>query len=546
MRFLIALFSAVPFSAFAADIAVETRVSEVTMHPDSVAILRTATLDVPAGQHRLILLGIPSNIVFESLRVNVEGIERLGLTYRDEFAPPRDYTSPQVEAATDAVRAVELEIQAVRDQAERARLAAAASETSIGFLRNLGKNEGLAQVAPDTLRDIAQMIGQEALAAGEAAQAAEIEARAIERQLEELEEELEHAQAALNAVSLEDQDRLYLTLDANATEASTARITLTYLADGASQWTPVYDINLVTVDTPQIHIKRDAMVQQYTGENWQDVTLHLSTVEPIGQTESRGLTSNRLSVFDAQQRRKTSSVDLSAGNYANLAEPSIEPPTIAEEASTGWAVAAEGPGVTYTYSRPVSVASSADFLRLELDRLTFDAEVTATATPRYDETAFRVATGTNTSNEEILQSDLAAFYVDGILVGTRDFPGRVPGQELELGFGPIDGLRLDRSILNRSQGDTGLISRSNQRVEQVEIEIENFTDQDWALRLTDRVPYSEQEDLVIDWSATPTPSEQNVDNHRGILAWDIDVKAGSKQKIRLNTSINWPEGMELR
>ncbi|WP_164660698.1 DUF4139 domain-containing protein [Tropicibacter sp. Alg240-R139] len=546
MRFLLALFLVTPFSAFAADIQVNTRVSEITMHPDSAAILRTATVEVPAGQHRLVLLGIPSDIVFESLRVNVEGVERLGLTYRDEFAPPRDYTSPQVKAAQDTVRAVELQIQKVRDQAERARLAATASETSIGFLRNLGKNEGLAQVAPDTLRDIARMIEQEALTAGQTAQSAEVEAREIERQLETLEEDLEHAQAALHAVSLEDQDRLYLTLDTNATEASTAQVTLKYLAGGASQWTPIYDINLVTGDTPQINIKRDAMVQQYTGENWQGVTLHLSTVAPIGQTESRWLTTNKLRVRDPEQRQKVSSADLSSGNYGNLAEPALEAPVIVEETQSGWNIASDGPGVTYTYSRPVSVASSADFLRLELDNLAFDAEVTATATPRFDETAYRLAAGKNTSNEEILPSELAAFYVDDVLVGTEHFGGAVPGQELELGFGPIDGLRLKRDVLNRSQGDTGLISRSNQRVEQVEIEIENFTDQEWTLRLTDRVPYSEQEDLVIDWSATPAPSEENVDNRRGILAWDIDMKAGAKQKIRLNTSISWPEGMELR
>lgn len=546
MRFLFALLSTVPFSAFAADIPVKTHVSEVTMHPDSVAIQRTATVDVPAGQNRLILLGVPNDIVFESLRVNVEGVERLGLTYREEFAPPRDYTSPQVKAAEDAVLAVELQIQKVRDQAEQARLAAAASETSIGFLRNLGKNEGLAQVAPDALRDIARMIGQEALAAGKTAQAAEVEAREIERQLEALEEELEHAQAALRAVSLEDQDRLYLTLDTNAPEASTAQVTLEYLAGGTSQWTPIYDINLVTGDKPQIIFKRDAMVQQNTGENWQDIKLHLSTVEPVGQTESRWLYANKLSIHDPQLQRKASSADLPSGNYGSLAEPAVEPPVIVEETQSAWNAAARGIGVTYTYDRPVSVASSADFLRLELDHLAFDVEVIATATPRYDTTAFRFASGKNTSTEEILPSPLTAYYVDNVLVGTEHFGGAVPGQELELSFGPIDGLRLKRAVLNRSQGDTGLITRSNQRVEQAEIEIENLTNKDWTLRLTDRVPYSEQEDLVIDWSAAPAPAEENVDNRRGILAWDLDMKAGSKQTVRLNTSISWPEGMELR
>ena len=39
----------------------------------------------------------------------------------------------------------------------------------------------------------------------------------------------------------------------------------------------------------------------------------------------------------------------------------------------------------------------------------------------------------------------------------------------------------------------------------VELVIENLTDQTWQLEVRDSVPYSQQEDLQITWSATPTP-----------------------------------------
>jgi hypothetical protein len=66
------------------------------------------------------------------------------------------------------------------------------------------------------------------------------------------------------------------------------------------------------------------------------------------------------------------------------------------------------------------------------------------------------------------------------------------------------------------------------------------------VRLLDQVPYSEQEDLEITWSATPDPTETDVDGQRGILAWEFDLAAGEKREIGLAYSMSWPEGMVLR
>jgi hypothetical protein len=82
--------------------------------------------------------------------------------------------------------------------------------------------------------------------------------------------------------------------------------------------------------------------------------------------------------------------------------------------------------------------------------------------------------------------------------------------------------------------------------ETVMIEVENLTDTAWPLRVLDRVPVSEQEDLEITWSATPEPTGEDVDDMRGILAWEFDLPAGDTQTIRLETAMQWPEGKVLR
>lgn len=181
-----------------------------------------------------------------------------------------------------------------------------------------------------------------------------------------------------------------------------------------------------------------------------------------------------------------------------------------------------------------------------MDALTAAAELRAVAVPSRDETAYRVASFTNSFGEQLLASAGVPRFADGKLIAVEDFPGLAPGAEMEAGFGPVEGLQLSRDVLDQSEGGQGLISRSSEQVQTVEIEVENLTGQDWPLRVLDRVPYSQQDDLEIKWTARPRPAEEDVGKQRGILAWDLEIEAGGTRTIRLDTTLSWPEGMVLR
>lgn len=538
----IALICAAP--AYADVISATSKVTDVTMHPDSVSILRKGTVQIPSGQHRLVLRGIPISAAVESLRVEVAGVRRIGTVIRENHTPPHDPTSPEVQTAKDRIEDIEQQIQAVRNQALRDRLNAEAANVSIEFLRRLGDNEGMAGASAETLQGIARMIREEAAEAGQTALDAEIKAEQTERQLQDLNQDLEEAQQALRALDLEDRDRLYVAVEIETDKTATTDLTVEYLVVGTSGWAPAYDLHLATGDQPQIDIVRSAMIRQETGENWEDVRLSLTTQEAAGQVAAWNPHPRLRRIEEPAPVAKRQGFT-SGSPAALLSEPVAAPLAIVEETTSPWNVR-PGAGVTLRYDVPVSVASSAETLKLELDTLTEQVEVTAVAVPLHDATAFRMAKMTNTSGQELLAGPFSARYVDGELVGIAEFSGMAAGQEARIGFGPIDGLRAKRDILNATEGDRGILTRSNQRADQVEIEIENLTAQDWSLRVLDRVPYSQQEDLEIDWTARPKPSEQNVDKKRGILAWDMELASGQAQTIRLDTTLSWPEGMVLR
>jgi uncharacterized protein (TIGR02231 family) len=545
MRFslsLLALAAALP--GWADTYSVDSKVTEVTMHPGVATATRRATTEVTTGRHRLEIRGIPRDTSVESLRIDLSGARLIGSVYREDYLPPDDFTTDAVRAAEDRVKRLEQEIQVIRDEADRARTGARAAEISISFLQGLGKNEGLAGTGPDALRQIAQMVAEEAGRATDQALSAEITARRIETQLEDLEKELKEARAALRAISVEDVERLYLALEIQADEPGPVDVAVTYLSESYSGWQTAYEFHLTSGPEPRLTIDRDALLMQNTGESWTDVSLHLTTADPGQALAPSILHPWPLRIFEPRPRQQ-SSFDVSAGQSARLAEPIVEAPVILEEAAPAW-VQSKGEEVTYSFAEPITLHSGADFMRLDLDQISPEIDLQAQAVPRYDTTAYRIIRFVNATGEELLASDMAAFFVDGDFIGQEGFAGLVPGDEAELGFGRIDGLRLTRDILNRNEGDEGLLTRSNRKDEQVEIKVENLTGQAWPVRLVDQVPFSEQEDLEISWTANPRPTGENPENKRGLLVWDLTLDAGKTQKIRLNSSVSWPEGMELR
>ncbi len=113
-------------------------------------------------------------------------------------------------------------------------------------------------------------------------------------------------------------------------------------------------------------------------------------------------------------------------------------------------------------------------------------------------------------------------------------------------FGPIEGIRLTRVVKDRQEGDRGVITRSSQEDELVVMTLRNLTAKTWDVRLQDRVPYSEQEDLRIAWEAAPAPTETDVDDKRGVLEWRFDMAPNTEQEVELSTSLNWPDGKVLQ
>ncbi|EAQ03759.1 hypothetical protein OB2597_10966 [Pseudooceanicola batsensis HTCC2597] len=534
---------ALPGPLAAEDFVVSSRVTAATVFPQGATLTRVATVSVPAGRHRILVQDMPV-IDPAALRVAAPGLTVGPIRYRDDYVPPRDPAeTAALEAAREEVRARERAVEAARDAVAAIRIEADAARARIAFLDGIGQSDGLAQADPERLRDLVALIGEVGLEARRAVQAAETRARAAEQDVKDALEDLAKAQQALKALDTEAQDRAFLAIEVQAETAAEGAMTLTY-STGSASWQPTYDLRLTTGEAPDLMIGRGAYVRQSTGDNWTDIALTLSTVQPSGQQVPGEVWPWLRQIFDpGQPPMPAPLVRGSASMASEMATKDMASP-VAEEVQA--AASFDGLSVTYSYPDPVSVATAADAVKIALGEISLEPEIFARAVPLADRTAFLNAGFTNNSGELILGTGDARFFLDGTFVGQRHLDLIAEGDDAEISFGPIEGLRLERVVRDRQQGDRGVITRSNEQDEEVEITLRNLTGRDWTVRLRDRVPYSEQEDLDITWEARPAPTETDVEGRRGVLEWRFDMAPGEDTEIVLTHRLRWPEDQVLR
>lgn len=538
MRLALACLMLLPGAALADSFTLQSTPTTVTVYADAGKVTREMTLQVPAGQHDVLLPGLPRNLAPDLLRVSVSGA-RLGSTQfrSDAVMPQPEADHAALQAAKDRIKAAEDALQDLDDQIAEAQLAGRAAKATSDFLSDLGENQGLpTDVA--TLRGLAQMVGAETLVAEQAALASLRAVRDLNAGRKDLQQELQDAKAALAALTPPQEETAQLTLSLNAQEAGEVAISLSYIVEAS--WWPVYDIYL-SGDVVNLH--RGAMVRQWSDEIWPDVDLTLSTFSLDTQTAPREVFPIPLYIGDEVQASSKVLGRVASADMSAPAEPAMEAPVIMEESAQA---SFDGPGVAYHVPNPVLIASNVDAVRVGLGTLDFDARRFARAAPRYDSTAFLMAGFTNTTQEPLLASREAALYLDDTLIGRTGFEPVPAGAEAELAFGPVEDIRLSYTVLRESEGDRGIINRSNAKSETTRMDIQNIGSTDWDVQVQAAVPYSVQEDLVITWSATPTPDSQNIKDKRGVLQWDTPVPVGTTTSIQIETDLKWPEGKVLR
>ena len=519
-----------------------------TGRPERVTVytgraLVTRLVDVPTGPatREVLIVDLPEHVVPASLHAECEGCVVRSVSYRAR-AVEQDLR--------EAVRAIEEQIGATE--------------------KSLRENDALAAVLNHRSSHLNQLETFTGARTVDATAKSALDADAVQkltRFIWEGRDEVVKSSLALSEARREMQTRLELlqrqradiALGASRTAreamvaldgaAGGAQLRVRYLADHAT-WSPTYNARLRD-DANAVELEYNGLIQQQTGEDWNDVAITLSTANPALVSRAPDLESLRLgltrdqaqqpanrvshlSYFEIQQQTsndRLASKDPQLDKKLNRVAGQLEVRNLLFDASAaehaialGQQSRAESLNVTYALAARTSVPSRADRQLLQIASMKLPVETYKVAAPVLSQFVYNEARAVNDGRLVLLAGPVAS-YLDDRFVGQSDLPTIAIGESFTIGFGVDATLRARRTLVDRRDGGQGGNRVVNLRHE---LSIENFGAAACNVRLMDRLPLAKPTEIKLTLASdTPAvsddPEYRKTRDETGLMRWDVSV-----------------------
>ena len=522
----------------AAELDVRSALDAVTVYPDGATVTRLITVDLPQGDTTLIARDFPPGLDASSLRVEGETGARVTIGAIDARAPRPERPPPAPE--------LEQRSQALKD--ERAAL-----EDQIGAeaARKRFAERFAAQI-PLGLGDKgeARPVAEWRLAFGAVAEeirAANNATRELKLKQRELDEEIARIDRALQA---NPPRKMEVRIDLAADAGARATFRVSYTVRGA-RWAPLYDARLDTGTRerkPALELIRRAEIVQQTGEDWNDVALSVSTVRTakggagpelrplvVRYAEpASALKGSRIMQDRAALREERPVGNLGSENMAAVAPAST--PAQEQEA----AIETGGYQALFRVPGRVTVATNEGAKSLRISTATIAPDLLVRAAPALDETAYLEASMKH-AEEAPLLAGRVALYRDGIFVGRGTLALTPKDETLRLGFGADEKVKVARVLMRRLEGSAGIISSAKTDEREFKTTVRSGHSRPMRIVVEDQIPTSEIADIQVEMlPGTTPPTERDVRDRRGVLAWSFDAAPGEAKEIKLGWRLRWP------
>jgi uncharacterized protein (TIGR02231 family) len=561
-------------TAYAKDIVVKSTVSKVTVFPSGAQIVRDVKIDLLAGDQTVIVQGMPERLITSSLRVEGTGGKSFEIGAVDSKRILVDVVGKDgVLDKTERAR-LEKEIERIGDESAVLLARIKAAETQRRLIERLselpgkspvrgdnrdGERSDAALFSVDNWEKIFDLIGTRMAVADDLILKYRQERREKTRQINKLKKRL-----AQQPAKKERQMEVRVAIASN--EAMKAGLRIKYQVREAS-WRPFYDARLSTGEKgakPRMVLTRRAAIRQWSGEDWKNVKLSLSTTSPQKGAQAPVLRPKRLDL--APPMLPKGAAKPSANYYADkvggllrsemddemMAAPAA--PMVARALKKRRVRAVERRAVVRQYAFQavfdipgiITVLPTGDEKKVAISGDSIEPALTIKTVPKLNSTAFLYAKFTHDKKATPLLPGAVALYRDGTFTGNGFLPLVNAGEEHALGFGADDAVKVTRDEIKRTKGKSGVFTTSKVDERRYQIKIINRHSTPVNIEVADQIPYSVNEKVVVRLLPTSTrPSRQNIKEKRGILAWDFKLEAGGEKLIKLDYSITWPANQTL-
>jgi uncharacterized protein (TIGR02231 family) len=331
-------------------------------------------------------------------------------------------------------------------------------------------------------------------------------------------------------------------------EAGDLTIEASYIVSGAG-WKPLYDFRSSEKDdVPSLEIVYLAQISQNTGENWELVTLTLSTAHPALTHILPELNPWYIRPFEqVLPVTRLSASPEPALPMAMQTRSSLQTKTkheeLVEEDAEELVAEIDTAGTTITYTIPgvTTIPPDGNPHKVTVARFSLTPHMDYVSAPKLAQAVYRRVKVNNDSPYTLLAGNVNIFFSNEY-IGSTPLKLTTPQGEIELYLGNEDRIKVERELKRRDM-DKRFIGGKRHLAYGYEIKLENLLPITANLTLHDQIPVPRHEEIKVKLeSADPRPSEQSELN---LLKWEFSLEPKEKRIVRFDFSVEYPQTMDI-
>ena len=528
------ILALVAAAATAEDIEATLRVDEVKVYPRTAAVTRRGEISIPAGEHRLIVRGLPDPVDPGSLRVSVGShAVRLGGVEIEKIVVT-DFVSGAERALSAKLLALEDQRAAVQDEIPTAEMQ----------LKLIDALAGVPADGDDNLLSGSANLSGTLAAMASGASAARERIRAAKISLRGLDAQITATKAELDKVRTAKKSTTEVRATVVASTAVTTPIGIEYRVNDAG-WVWLYEARLDT-QGKTLAFARQASISQGSGEDWQDAQVSVTTARPAADAGAPRVASLFLRLQDFAPSAASAGLEeiivtgsRSRGRGQSDAPQIEEAPRITAESFATEFVA------EYRVPGRVSIGADRQARVYPISEEEFEPELVARAVLPAGPDA-RLEAAFDYGGDVPIDAGRVQLYRDGAFVGAAALPLLLPGAEVRVPFGIDERIRIVVRDERTESGTRGVANRQVLDEQRRRYEITSYHATAMPIEIIDRVPVPMDSGIEVEvLEGATAPTQRDLDGKAGVYLWRLDGAPQQTETIRHYYSVRYPSDRRL-
>ncbi|MBN2359138.1 MAG: mucoidy inhibitor MuiA family protein [Deltaproteobacteria bacterium] len=480
--------------------------------------------------------GLPAELDVRTLRAQAaDKAKAIGVTSR--VVPLDEESDARVRELQQSIRQLEQQLAALADRRSVLRNRERTLSGYTGYFTDLWSEE-LRAVRPEPKRwgDVLDRVRRERLSRVDGELSAATEERALQRTLAAQRRRL----AAFGERGLAEVRNAEVAVSCSG--LSEVQVRLSYVVGGAT-WHPEYDLRYTGKGQArsgegQAVLMVSAVIQQATGEDWQQARVLLSTARPrLGAEapkpaqlwiEGREASKQKVLVQGTERREQ-----LKAGS----ATPG--------PAALGADLDDRGQSFVLTLPRRITVLADGRPYWFPVDAVSAKATAALVTVPKLSPYVYQVVKLDNPASYPLLPGVVHA-YRHGTYVGDTAIEYRAAGEPLELSLGIDEEFKVERIELLDRKRNSGLLLQSKNLEQGYRVELTNRSRGRASVEVRERIPISKVDQVKVELDRGKTTPRFGLDPHRGFVTWNLSVEPGQTGAVELHYAIRLPDCWQVQ